>query len=431
MAVNLVEAAKVLLTSDVVRELADKLGDNPEHLEAALAAGIPTVLAGLLQKAASGGAGELIEVIRDDPADLRELGGLDGLTGNLGTLVSGDSAEHIMTYGHHLVDNIFGGRLHPVVDALARSTGVDPGRASSLLALLAPVVMGIARNHSAAQGFSATELKDLLLAQKDEIARQAPSGLAPALGLPSLADLGRPAASFATAGHGMPQQASRTPWLGLVTAVAVLALAAMGYLYFFGGGKAAVQEQGAAGNVALLVRNLPKNSVRSQIPAANDTAKTTNGKPLIETTEEMVTIDLAGDTKLAVLPHSYLVAMVASISGGKNEEPKVFVADDLNFEGSPPKLADESAVAIKNLAVVLNSFKTAKLKIVSRSSIAGGDLADMKSARDEANAVKGALVAAGVLAERITAQAISPGTSTGTEPPGAKTHRIELSIVTK
>jgi OmpA-OmpF porin, OOP family len=431
VAVNLVEAAKALLTSDVVRELSDKLGDNPEHLEAALAAGIPTVLASLLQKASSGGAGELIEVMREDPADLRELGGLDGLSGNLGTLVSGDSAEHIITYGHHLLDNVLGGRLHPVVDALARSTGVDPGRASSLLAMLAPVVMGIVRNHAAAQGFSATELKDLLLAQKDEIARHAPSGLAPALGLPSLADLGRPATSFATAGAGSSHEPSRTPWLGLVTAVAVLALAAFGYLYFFGGGKAAVQEQGAAPNVALLVRNLPKNSVRSQIPAAKDTAKTTNGQPLIETTEKLVTIDLPGDTKLAVPQHSYLVAMVASISDGENQERRVFVADDLTFEGSPLKVADESSGAINNLALLLKSFKTSKLKVENHVlTVSGGDeAAAKKTALDQATAVKDALVAAGVPAERITALATGLVPTEHSE--RGKNYRIELSIVAK
>jgi OOP family OmpA-OmpF porin len=432
VAANLVEAAKAVLTSDVVRTLAANLGDNPEHLEAAFAAGIPAILAGLLQKVSSGGGGELVAMLQHDPPELKDLGGLDGVLGNLGGLLSGESAERLIAYGHALVDGLFGGKLHSVADAIARSTGVDSGRASSLLAMLAPVVMGILKKEAAAHGFSAAGLTDVLKAQKDQITQHAPPGLAAALGLNSLGDLGRAADSLAAAGAGLAHGAKSAPRLRWVAAVAALALIAIGYLFFFRGSKEAVQEEGAAANTSLLARHLPKAAVRNMMPGGKDTAKTVNGKSLVETTGKLITLDLPGDTKLAVPEGSYLVAMFAEIKGGLPKETKTFVADDLTFEGTPPKVAEDSSVAINNLALFFKALGTAKLKIEGHSDNVGDSAASKKSALAQATAVKDALVAAGVPADRITAEGIGPDrpiAPNDTEEGRAKNRRIELSIV--
>ncbi len=428
MAVNLVEAAKALLTSDVVRTLATNLGDNPEHLEAGVAAGLPALLAGLLQKASSGGAGELVDMLRHEPDELKDLGGLDGVLGNLGGLLSGESAEHLVSYGHAVVDALFGSKLHSVVDAIAKAAGVDPGRASSLLAMRAPVVMGILRKEAAAHGFSTTGLTEILLGHKEEIAKHAPPALAPALGLNSLGDLGRPIAAVAAAGAGLAHEAAGAPWLRWVAAVAVLAIVAFGYLFFFSGPKAVVQEEGAPANAALLARQLPQAAARNLASGAKDTAKTVNGKSLVETTGKLVTLDLPGDNKLAVAEGSYLVAMVAELKGGPAKEPKTFVADDLTFEGTPPKVTDDSSVAISNLALICKAFGTAKLKIEAHGDNAGDAGASKKSALAQATAVKDALIAAGVPGDRITAEGVGPA---DTEEGRAKNRRIEISIVAK
>jgi OmpA-OmpF porin, OOP family len=126
------------------------------------------------------------------------------------------------------------------------------------------------------------------------------------------------------------------------------------------------------------------------------------------------------------------VAMFAEIKGGLPKETKTFVADDLTFEGTPPKVAEDSSVAINNLALFFKALGTAKLKIEGHSDNVGDSAASKKSALAQATAVKDALVAAGVPADRITAEGTGPDrpiAPNDTEEGRAKNRRIELSIV--
>src|SRR5262245_56171573 len=117
MAVNLIELAKDYLTPDVVNTLSGTLGESSERTEKAVEAGLPEVLAGFLKTAANpAGAGRLFDMLKQEPPELSQMGGLDGSLGNLGGLLSGASLGNLIKVAQPLLRMIFGGNLSSILD---------------------------------------------------------------------------------------------------------------------------------------------------------------------------------------------------------------------------------------------------------------------------------------------------------------------------
>lgn len=439
MALNLIEMAKSLLTSDVVRSIASHLGEDPEQIEKAAGAGIPALLAGLLQTISSSeGASRLGDLLKHDPPELTEVGGLESVLGNLASALSGPTAQKLISYGQILLTAVFGSRLTPVLDEICKASGIKPGSAASLLATLAPLVIGLLKKEAHTEDFSAPGLVELLLSQKELLAKFIPPGLLSALGIKNLAELGPMADSLKSAVGALPRTQGAS-WLPLAAAAALLALAAGGYFYFFGGRAGPTQEIGAAANPAVIARDLPRSAARAIAKSVADADKdakplTKDGKPLVETASKLVTLSLPGDAKLEVPGDSCISAVVAFLSDGAKSEPKSFIADGMAFDGPTAKLTADSTASIDKLATVLKAYGSAKVTIEVHTDNAGDAAATKKSAQDQATALKDALVKAGVPAERITAVGVGPDrpiASNDSEDGRAKNRRIELLIVAK
>ena len=122
-------------------------------MEKAIGAGIPSILAGLLNMASSSGANRLLDMLKQEPTELSHLGGLDGVFGNLGSMLSGGgSADGLMKYGQILLSAIFGGKISSILDLITRSAGIKSSSATSLLGMLAPLLMGVVRKELATRG---------------------------------------------------------------------------------------------------------------------------------------------------------------------------------------------------------------------------------------------------------------------------------------
>lgn len=150
-------------------------------------------------------------------------GDLAGLLGNLPGLLSGEGEQtDLLNAGKGLLNTVFGGRLPGVVDLVAQSSGIKTASALALLSMLAPLLLGIIGQQG---GTSVAGITTLLGGQKDLIARLAPAGLAGALGLGSLNDLGAGLAgsvtSTATNATGIAARAV-TEVAGMATGAATL-----------------------------------------------------------------------------------------------------------------------------------------------------------------------------------------------------------------
>src|SRR5262249_40545711 len=122
MPASLIDLAKSYLNSEVVHKISSELGENPDHVSKAVEAGISSILAGVMKAATSSGADRLVETLKQDPSELSHSGGLDGVLGNLGSLVSGPGLQNLLKYGQMILSLLFGNKLSSIVDLITRSS---------------------------------------------------------------------------------------------------------------------------------------------------------------------------------------------------------------------------------------------------------------------------------------------------------------------
>jgi outer membrane protein OmpA-like peptidoglycan-associated protein len=446
MAENLIDLAKRYMSSEIVHTISRELGESPDHVEKAIDTGIPSILAGLLNTVSSSGANRLFDMLKQEPSELSHIGGLDGVAGKLGSLLSGGSLDALLKFGQSVLNALFGGKLNSVVDLISKTSGIKTSSASSLLSMLAPLLMGMVRKETASRGLSLGSLTNLLMGQKDSIAKLAPAGLANVLGLKSLTDLGSVADSIKLAGAGAAREVGRTAadavgqstaWLRWAAPLALLAAVAFGMYYWYNGQAVApnpAQPPNLADAAAPAV-DAVRNATERAAGGIKDAGKrlAADGRALVETASQQVSLSLPGDIKLNVPENSYLQALVKFLTDGTGAA-KSFVADNLRFEGATAKLTPDSSTAAASLATIMKAFSTLKLKIEGHTDNTGDPANNKELGLERATAVKDALVKAGAPADRIIAEGVGserPIASNDTEEGRAKNSRIEVSIVSR
>ncbi|GIW89524.1 MAG: hypothetical protein KatS3mg108_3848 [Isosphaeraceae bacterium] len=191
MADNLLEMLKSQVGDAALGQLSQYLGVGQEQAGSALEKAGAVLLGGMLQKASSpSGLGDLFNMIQKQAGSgIPDLGSILG---------SPEKRDEYVRGGEDVLSSILGGQLPALLNALGPVLGVAGNLIKPLLSMLAPLLMGlISKQLSGHGGFNAQGLLNLLSSQKDHIQAALPASLAPALGLASLSDLGKSAASQA------------------------------------------------------------------------------------------------------------------------------------------------------------------------------------------------------------------------------------------
>jgi len=167
--VNLVSLAMQLLGPMVISRIASSLGLSQGIAGKLISAAIPTVLAGLTGKAVQpGGATSLTNVLsKIDPSILS----------NLENIIGGPQQQQFTDRGTSALSSLLGGNaVNAIAGALGKFGGVDTSKGSSLLGMLAPVVLGTLSQQQKANGLDAGGVANLLASQKGNIAAALPAG---------------------------------------------------------------------------------------------------------------------------------------------------------------------------------------------------------------------------------------------------------------
>lgn len=227
---NLVELVKDQLAGGVLAKLPEILGTTQTTANTAVSAAVPALLAALSSSASSRDGARNIQSTLDS-FDARVLN-------NIPQSLSG-GGKSLLDIGTGLLGSLFGGgMLSSLSSILSRFTGMDSGKSSSLLGLLAPIVLGSLKSRT--QGMGADGLARLLEDQKPNIVNAMPSGLSSALegvqGMGGVADWARGTVSSAyqagraavsetagTARASTAAGASTLRWVLPVLAVVILA----------------------------------------------------------------------------------------------------------------------------------------------------------------------------------------------------------------
>jgi len=120
-----------------IDQIAAQLGLQPAQAQSAVATALPLLMGALGRNAQQPqGAEALLGALQRDhmPAD----GGLN-LEGLLGSVLGGGASPQ--TDGAGILGHIFGGATPQAANGLGQATGLDSGRSSQLLQILAPIVL--------------------------------------------------------------------------------------------------------------------------------------------------------------------------------------------------------------------------------------------------------------------------------------------------
>ena len=190
MSTNLVSLVMQFLTPKLIGRIASTLRLDSKKVQTAISAAVPGLLAAFSGVAAQqGGAQKLVDAAR------QQIGALD----NFASALKGGQSS-LVEKGSQMLLSLLGGRdQNALAGALAKFAGLGQSASSSLLGMLAPVVMGTIAQQQGARTLDASRLAGLLSSQKDSIAAALPSGFGNLLGGTGLLDSLGSAARAATA----------------------------------------------------------------------------------------------------------------------------------------------------------------------------------------------------------------------------------------
>jgi len=158
------------LGSGTIDKMSGALGENASDTKSALGAAIPALMGQVANKAQSeGGANDLMNMIGDNDGSQdfsSMLSNKDALLKNGGGMVSG------------LLGNSAGG----FSSMLSKFTGMRGGSMTSLLGMVAPLIMGSLGKAKSTMGLNASGMANLLSEQSDSFKAAMPSGLADQMG---------------------------------------------------------------------------------------------------------------------------------------------------------------------------------------------------------------------------------------------------------
>jgi len=168
---NIVSMVTNALTPDIVNRIAAALGLDRFTTQNAIGASVPALLAGLAGVASQpGGAQKVADAVNQQPSS--------NVFGNIGSMIGGAGQSSLVAQGTSMLSSLFGGRdTNALSGAVAKFAGIGQGESNSLIAMLAPVVMGTIAKSQAGRPLDAGGITSLFAGQKENIISAMPSGL--------------------------------------------------------------------------------------------------------------------------------------------------------------------------------------------------------------------------------------------------------------
>lgn len=404
MAVNLLNLVQGQLSGDVVARIASMIGESPGATESAVASAVPAMLATLAQKATTTqGASELVSLIQ-------RTGVADSSLASLPNLIAGGSTPDVAGMGGQLLDSLFGSRLAAVAEWIARNAGISVPSATSLLRMIAPVILGlVAKQAGTNGGLNVGALTSLLGGQTSFLKGAVPAGLAGALGIGSL---GEAVGSAARAIDPTPtvRAGGSNLWKWVIPALAVVV---------------------AIAGVRTCRSTAPEVATTAPGAASGTGVRSIYGIDLGALRERM----LPGGTAIKVPERGVESQLIVFIDSNQPiDANRWFTLDRVEFEAGSATLRPSSQEQVGTVVAILKAYPAVALKVGGYTDSSGDDAANMKLSQDRADNTRTAIVAAGVAAERLEAEGYGeqfPVASNDTEEGRQRNRRVDVRVTKK
>ena len=390
------------ITPEVIHRAALQLGEDDDHLRAALSTTVPSVLTALSDVASSEtGASHLTRMIRGFDAN---RSGVDSVATIFGSSVG---REH----GTTLFDGETGERGTRIADAVARASGIKAESAHKLLGgATGAALLTIGRS---AQPIDPEGLRAMLGEQRGEFVRRLP---APIASLFSEGDA-RPAVvegpddrARDVRARDVRARAVGTPairrvagperrgWLAPLVLLGALMLIAIPLLRALRRPVVHIQP----------LQNMPAEAVaRATIPLAlpnGQTLTVERGSPAYQ---------------------------LASFMAGTAATPARFTLVPLNFEFASTQLTPGSMPTLDEVAAILRAYPNATVRVESYTDSVGTAASNLDLSRDRSETVKGLLGGKGIDPGRVATAGLgqeNPIASNETESGRAQNRRTDIVV---
>lgn len=395
MAGSIVDSLMSMLGPQIAGPIASRLGESTDAVQRGLQGSAAAMLSGIASKADQPGFMSQIFGLITNPAN--SSGALASVASNPALAAPGGGSP-LSDLGGRLASSIFGSGQSAITDAIGRFSGLSGGKASSLISMAAPLVLGFLGQHVRDNGLSASDLGTSLKADASKLQGFLPSGFRSLLGgVPNVTAVAA-AAPAAVAGA-----ANRWLW-PVIVLIAIIA----GLLWYFNRAKAPETVETPP----------PAAAPAPALPAGFFTLKLPDGVSLNvpETGIENKLATFIADTSKPVDTTTW------------------FDFDRLTFDTGKDTLQASSQEQLNNVAAILKAYPNVHAKIGGYTDNTGNAEANMKLSDDRAKNVMAALVAAGIDSSRLEAKGYGeehPVASNATEEGRAQNRRISLLVTAK
>jgi len=458
---NLFEELRELLVGEVANKAANILGEKEEKVKIALEGLVPTFVGGLMKRASNeAGATTLLNVVKKSNNDGNIVEQLDLLLKNK------DNFAGFVEKGNSLVSMLLPDKKSSIATMISQFAGVRNSSATSLLSVVAPLVVGKLGSLITSQGLDKTGLANVILDQKSILLDETPESLQPkmidVLGLATFMSEEIKPVQFATGNIKSNTTQTITPkkaienrpvtysdkdydsnegsgmslpkWL-LPTFFIALVIAGVGYFaatydWTKLRGNSTIESDTSqteqVTNAQIDTTNLPKDTLVSKVDSAVS--------PIAASAGKIVGINLPNGQKLDLAEGTFNYKFAKYLSDSSSKVNQTFTFDNLNFEANMPNLVAGSDKTIQDLAKIMAAYPRVQVKVTGHTDNAGDSLQNRKLSLKRAFAVKGLLIANGIQDLRIdfTGRGSSnPIASNTTEDGKAKNRRIEVKVVKK
>ena len=455
--VNIVDALKGYVTSELVSKAASMLGEDASGITKAASSLIPTILGGMVNKSTDTSAfGSIFNMLQDKQSD--------GWMDNLGSLIGGGNLAHNdpKDIAGGLMGSLFGNKVGGILDLVSSLAGVKKSSSSGLLGMVGPLVMSYLGRKIRKEGLDAFGLSKFLGGQSANIAAGLPSGMGDLIGFgKGLGDDARKtvsnvSASAKTAATAAASTATKhvennssgggNKWLWPL----LLAALAAGAFYFTKGCEtpsvpdvteqmdkvkdAASDAAGTVANAAEGAVDAAGNVVDGAVDAAGNAVDAAGNA--IGSLGAFFKKKLANGFELNIPENGIESKLLAFVDGGNAiDDTTWFNFDRLTFATGKATLdMDKSGEQLNNIAEIMKSYPNIKVKIGGYTDNTGSEATNMTLSQNRANAVMAALVAKGIAADRMAAEGYGiahPVASNDTPEGRAQNRRIALRLTAK
>jgi outer membrane protein OmpA-like peptidoglycan-associated protein len=418
------------------------VGESASATRQVASGAIPAVLGGLIKKASTAdGAGMLASMLdRDHDGSM-----LDDIAG----MIAGGKLSSIADMGSSALGSIFSGSFDSIAAALGGASGVSAKSSSSIMKMLAPVVLGLVGKQKKSLGLDAGGLAKMLMGQSELVKKALPAGLTGALGLGKLGDIGSVVngATDAVAGSGRATAGAARetsvaaanaggsmlrkllPFALLIGAAVLLwptlkgcgqrasetaesvatATGEMAGGAVDAAGNAVGDAANAAGDLAANAANTAGEMVDEAANAAGemlDDAAAAAGN-LAEGAADAVAslFDYANAptaADLGLTKGGVMDQFISFLKAGTGMD-KTFTLDKVQFETGSNVLTADSRSQLDEVAKVLNAYVSVKVELQGHTDNQGGIESNLRLSDQRASAVKIYLESKGIAADRLTA----------------------------